>query len=77
MNENIRVQIKQLWKRKDDGLWVRVNGLIFLEPNRVMWQALPNQGNPSTHGIVTETEFRKEYEYRPPKRASENEKRSI
>ena len=27
--EDIQVNIKQVWKRKDDGLLVRVSGLIF------------------------------------------------
>ena len=65
MNEGIRVQINQLWKRKEDGLFIRVTGLIFLEPKRVIWQALPNQDNPSAYGTVTETEFNEQYEYQP------------
>jgi len=68
MNEGIPVQIKQVWKRKEDGLLVRVTGLIFLEPNRVMWQALPNQGNRSADGVTTETEFKEQHEYRPQER---------
>jgi hypothetical protein len=62
MNEGIQVRIKQVWKRKEDGLLVRVNGLIFLEPKRVMWQALPNQKNPSAYGTVSENEFKRQYE---------------
>jgi len=62
--ENIQVNIKQVWKRKDNGLLVRVNGLIFLEPKRVMWQALPNQNNQSASGILTETEFKERFEWR-------------
>ena len=65
MNEGTRVEIKQVWKRKDDGLLVKVSGLIFLEPKRVMWQALPDQNNPSAYGIVAETEFKREYEPQP------------
>jgi hypothetical protein len=62
MNENIRIETKQVWKRKEDGLLVRVTGLIFLEPNRVMWQALPNQGNRSADAVTAETEFKEQYE---------------
>jgi hypothetical protein len=46
VNEDIQVNIKQVWKRKDNGLLGRVSGLIFLEPKRVMWRALPNHGKP-------------------------------
>lgn len=67
MNEGVQVQMKQVWKRKEDGLRVRVTGLIFLEPKRVMWHELPNQSNRSAHGITTETEFKKQYEYQPEK----------
>jgi len=63
MNEDIQVSLKQVWRRTDDGLLVRVSGLIFLEPKRVMWQALPNHDNPSASGILTETEFKKRFEY--------------
>ena len=52
-----------MWKRKDNGLLVRVSGLIFQEPKRVMWRALPNQGKPDAYEIITETEFKKQYEY--------------
>ena len=52
-----------MWKRKDNGLLGRVSGLIFLEPKRVMWRALPNQGKPDAYEIITETEFKKQYEY--------------
>jgi hypothetical protein len=69
MNEGTRVQIKQVWKRKADSLLVRVNGLLLLEPKRVMWQALPNQGNRVADGVTTETEFKAQYEYQPQKRA--------
>jgi hypothetical protein len=72
MNEGIRVQIKQVWKRKEDGLWVRVTGLIFLEPKRVIWRELPNQGDRSADGVTTETEFKEQYEYEPQKRAGQN-----
>jgi hypothetical protein len=68
MNEGIWVEIKQVWKRKQDGVLVRVNGLIFSEPKRVMWQALPNQVNPSGYGTITETEFKEQHEYRPQER---------
>jgi len=61
--ENIQVNIKQVWKRKDNGLLVRVSGLIFQEPNRVMWRASPDQDNASAYGTVTETEFKEQYEY--------------
>ena len=65
MNEDIQVNINQVWKRKDNGLLGRVSGLIFLEPKRVMWRALPNQGKPDAYEIITETEFKKQYEYPP------------
>ena len=64
MNEGIQVQIKQVWRRTDDGLLVRVSGLILLEPVRVMWQALPNHDNPTASGILTETEFKERFEWR-------------
>jgi hypothetical protein len=65
--EHIQVNIKQVWKRKDNGLLVRVSGLIFQEPKRVMWRGLPDQDNPSAYGTVTETEFKEQYEYQPQK----------
>ena len=65
--EDIEVNIKQVWKRIDDGLLVQVSGLIFQEPNRVMWRALPAQDNPSAYGTVTETEFKEQFEYQFPK----------
>jgi len=61
--EDHQVNIQQVWKRKDDGLLVRVSGLIFQEPKRVMWRALPDQGKPDAYEIITETEFKKQYEY--------------
>jgi hypothetical protein len=70
MKEGIRVGMKQVWKRKKDGLLVRVSGLTFLEPKQVMWQALPNQNSPSAYGSVTETEFKEQYQ--PQKRAGQN-----
>ena len=72
MNEHIQVHIKQVWKRKEDGVLVRVSGLIFVEPKRVMWQALPNQDYPSAHGITTETEFKEQYQYKPEERAGQH-----
>lgn len=54
MKQGIQVQMKQVWKRKKDGRLVRVRGLIFLQPKRVMWQALPNQTNQSFDGVTTE-----------------------
>ena len=63
--EDIEVNIKQVWKRIDDGLLVQVSGLIFQEPNRVMWRALPAQDNPSAYGTVTETELKEQFEYLP------------
>ena len=33
------------------------------DPKRVMWRALPNQGKPDAYEIITETEFKKQYEY--------------
>lgn len=69
MNEDIQVHLKQVWKRKDNGLLVRVSGLIFSGPKRVMWQALPSQDNPSAYGTITETEFKEQYEYQPKKSA--------
>ena len=65
--EDTQVNIKQVWKRKDDGLLVRVSGLVFQEPKRVMWRGLPGQDNPSAYGTVTETEFKEQYEYHPQK----------
>jgi len=61
-NEDIQVNIKQVWKRKDNGLLGRVSWLIFLDPKRVMWRALPDQGKPDAYEIITETEFKKQYE---------------
>jgi hypothetical protein len=61
--EDIQVNIKQVWKRKNNGLLVKVSGLIFQEPKRVMWRGLPDQDNPSAYGTVTETEFKEQYEY--------------
>ena len=61
--EDTQVNIKQVWKRKDNGLLVKVTGLIFQEPKRVMWQGLPDQDNPSAYETVTETEFKEQYEY--------------
>jgi hypothetical protein len=69
MNEDIQVHIKQVWKRKDNGLLVIVSGLIFPQPKRVMWKALPGQDNPTACGTITETEFKEQYEYQPKKRA--------
>jgi hypothetical protein len=63
MNQDIRINIKQVWKRKSDGLLVRVNGVIFLEPKRVMWQALPNHNNPPALGTINESEFKEQFEY--------------
>ena len=63
MNEDIQVNIKQVWERKDNGLLGRVSGLILLEPKRVMWRALAKQGKPDAYEIITETEFKKQYEY--------------
>ena len=65
--EDHQVNVKQVWKRKDNGLLVKVSGLIFQEPKRVMWRGLPDQDNPSAYGTVTETEFKEQYEYQPPK----------
>ena len=42
--EDNQVNIKQVWKRKDNDLFVKVTGLIFQEPKRVMWRGLPDQG---------------------------------
>jgi len=63
--EDTRVNIKQVWKRKDNGRLVKVSGLIFQEPKRVMWRGLPGQDNPPAYGTVTETEFKERYEYQP------------
>src|SRR5215471_17021279 len=65
--DDIQVHIKQVWKRKDNGLLVKVSGLMFQEPKRVMWQGLPDQDNPPAYGTVTETEFKEQYEYQPQK----------
>ena len=70
MKEEIEVEMKQLWKRKRDGLLVRVTGLIFLEPKRVMWQALKDEAG--AHEITTEREFKKQYEYQPQKLVGES-----
>jgi len=66
--EDIQVNTKEVWKRKDNGRLVKVTGLIFQEPKRVIWRGLPDQDNPSAYGTVTETEFREEYEYQPQER---------
>jgi hypothetical protein len=58
----MKARLNQVWKRKHNGLLVRVSGLIFQEPKRVMWRALPDQDNPSAYGTVTETEFKEQYE---------------
>ena len=68
--EDTQVNIKQVWKRKDNGLLVKINGLIFQEPKRILWQGLPDQDNPSAYGTVTETEFKEQYEYQPKKVAT-------
>ena len=65
--EDNQVNIKQVWKRKDNDLLVKVTGLIFQEPKRVMWRGLPDQDNVSAYGTVTETEFKEQYEYQPSK----------
>ena len=65
--EDNQVNIKQVWKRKDNDLLVKVTGLIFQEPKRVMWRGLPDQDNVSAYGTVTETEFKEQYEYQPQK----------
>ena len=65
--EDIQVGIKQVWKRKDDGLLVKVSGLIFQEPKRVMWRGLLDQDKSSAYGTVTETQFKEQYEYLPHK----------
>jgi hypothetical protein len=62
VNEGTQVRLKEVWKRKKDGLLVRVTALIFAKPKRVVWQALPNQDNPSTYGTVSEFEFKRQYE---------------
>jgi len=72
MNEGIRVQIKQVWKRKDDGRLVRVTGLIFLEPKRVLWRALPNHDKRSADEVATEIEFKEQYEYQPQEHAGQS-----
>ena len=66
--EDNQVNIKQVWKRKDNDLLVKVTGLIFQEPKRVMWRGLPDHDNASAYGTVTETEFKEQYEYQPQKR---------
>ena len=63
MNQDIQVNVKQVWKRKDNGLLGTVSGLIFLEPKRVIWRALPNQGKPDAYEIITETDFKKQFEH--------------
>jgi hypothetical protein len=68
VNEGIQIEMKQVWKRKYDGLLVRVSGLIFVEPKRVIWEALPNQNNPSASGITNEPEYKQQYEYQQEKR---------
>ena len=65
--EDNQVNIKQVWKRKNNGLLVKVSGLIFQEPKRVMWRGLPDQDNPSAYGTATETEFKEQYEHHPQK----------
>src|SRR5215831_3566139 len=63
--EDIQVNTKEVWKRKDNGRLVKVTGLIFQEPKRVIWRGLPDQDNPSAYGTVTETEFKEQHEYQP------------
>ena len=65
--EDIQVNLRQVWKRKDNGLLVKVSGLIFQEPKRVMWRGLPARDKPSAYGTVTETQFKEQYEYQPHK----------
>ena len=72
MNKGFRVQVKQVWKRKEDGLLVRVTGLIFLEPKRVIWQAWANQGNQPAGRVTLETEFKEQYEYQPQERPGQS-----
>src|SRR5215510_3206565 len=66
--EDMQVNTKEVWKRKDNGRLVKVTGLIFQEPKRVIWRGLPDQDNPSAYGTVTETAFREQYEYQPRER---------
>ena len=66
--EDIQVNTKEVWKRKDNGRLVKVTGLIFQEPKRVIWRGLPDQDNPSAYGTVTATEFKEQYEYEPEER---------
>ena len=68
--EDHQVNIKQVWKRKDNSLLVKVSGLIFQEPKRVVWRGLLDQDKPSAYGTVTETEFKEQYEYQPQKVAT-------
>jgi hypothetical protein len=68
MNEGIQVQMKQVWKRKEDGVLVRVTGLIFLEPKRVVWRALPTRDREPADMVTTEAEFKEKHEYQSPKR---------
>lgn len=63
--KDIKINQNQVWKRKDNGMLVRVTGLIFSEPRRVSWQALPDQDIPAAYGTVTESEFKRQYEYAP------------
>ena len=63
----MKAALNQVWKRKGNGLLVRISGLIFLEPKRVIWRALPNQSKPDANDLTTETEFKKQYEYHPHK----------
>ena len=64
---SMKARLNQVWKRKHNGLLVRVSGLIFLEPKRVIWRALPNQSKPDACHTITEIEFKNQYEYHPPR----------
>ena len=58
----IKVELAQVWRKKDNGLLVRVCALSFVEPKFVMWRAI---GNYNTVGSHSETEFTRLHDYVP------------
>src|SRR5215471_5415814 len=57
-----KVELAQVWRKKDNGLLVRVCALSFVEPKFVMWRAI---GNYNTVGSHSETEFTRLHDYVP------------
>jgi len=57
-----KVELAQVWRKKDNGLLVRVCALSFVEPKFVTWRAI---GNHNTVGSHSETEFTRLHSYVP------------